>query len=93
MNGQKPMMIDMTPEGCKTPEGAAKVNEAIRAFEDSAAALANAAMEFFDTYEDDILRMTRDWEIGSMKDDMADIRVMIQTRRKAQEEFLKSLAG
>src|ERR1035438_4055031 len=49
------LTIDITPVGCTTPEGNAKVAKAIKDFDDTSAALANTATEFFDTHESDIL--------------------------------------
>jgi len=47
-------MIDITPVGCQTPEGNAKVAKAVKEFDDAGAALANAAIEFFDNHASDI---------------------------------------
>ena len=40
LNGRtpvEPLMIDITPVGCQTPEGNAKVNKAIKYFDDASA--------------------------------------------------------
>ena len=55
LNGRtpaEPLMIDITPVGCSTPEGNARVAKAIKDFDDATAALANAAIEFLDVSED-----------------------------------------
>jgi len=86
-----PMTVDLTPVGLQTPEGSAKVASAIGEFEDSAAALANAAITFFDTHEEDILHCMEMYD--GIADDVAEIRKLIVRRRKAQEAFLRSMAG
>jgi hypothetical protein len=83
--------IDITPAGLQTQEGIARVNEATREFEDSAAALANAAMEFFDTLEDDILHCMEMYE--GVADDVHEMRTLIVARRRKQDAFLRALTG
>lgn len=83
--------IDFTPKSLTTPGGIARVNKATQEFEDSAAALANAAIAFFDTHEDDILHCMEMYE--GIADDVQDIRALIVTRRQKQEAFLRALSG
>lgn len=83
--------IDITPVALTTPEGIERVNKATREFEDSAAALANAAIEFFDTHEDDILHCMEMYE--GIAEDIHQIRALIGARRRKQEAFLRALAG
>jgi hypothetical protein len=83
--------IDITPVGCQTPEGAARVAKAMKEFEDSAASLANASMEFFDTHEKDILHCMTMYE--DVADDVHQIRALIGARRRKQEAFLRAVAG
>lgn len=83
--------IDITPESCKTPEGAARVAKAMQEFEDSGAALANAAIEFFDSHEEDLLHCMEMYE--GVRDDVHQIRALIGARRRKQDAFLRAVAG
>ncbi len=83
--------IDITPESCKTAEGAARVQKAMQEFEDSNAALANAATEFFDTHEDDILHCMEMYE--GVAEDVHQVRALIGARRRKQDAFLRAVAG
>lgn len=85
------MTIDLTPEGCKTPEGAARVRKATQEFEDANAAVANKATEFLDTHEDDILHCMEMYE--GIADDVRELRALIVARRKKQDAFLRAVAG
>ena len=83
--------IDITPVGCQTPEGAARVAKAMKEFEDSAAALANASIEFFDTHEENILHCMTMYE--GVAEDVHQIRALIGARRRKQDAFLRAVAG
>jgi hypothetical protein len=83
--------IDITPVGCQTPEGAARVAKAIKEFEDSSASLANASIEFFDTHEEDILHCMTMYE--GVAEDVHQIRALIGARRRKQDAFLRAVAG
>ena len=83
--------IDITPRGLTTPEGIARVNNATREFESSAAELANAAIQFFNQYEEHILHCMEMYE--GVKDDVTEIRALIDARLEKQEAFLRALAG
>jgi hypothetical protein len=85
------MTIDITPVGCQTPEGAARVAKAMKEFEDSAASLANASIEFFDTHEKDILHCMTMYE--GVAEDVHQIRALIGARRRKQGAFLRAVAG
>lgn len=82
--------IDITPAGCKTPEGAARVKQTMDAFEESHAQVANAATEFYRnltncyTYEE--FREVMD-------DEGADLKTLIERRSKAQDNFLRAVTG
>ena len=84
-------IIDITPEGCKTPEGGKRVAEAQTAWDSAAHALANAAIEFFDTYEDNMRgRFLGDAGFG---EDLHQIRALIGALRRKQDTFLNAVAG
>jgi hypothetical protein len=82
--------VDITPPALKTAEGAARLTAAQKEFEDSAAALANEAIIFFDTWEDDILHAMKQYEIA---EDVAAIRALIVKRRRKQNAFLQALGA
>ena len=94
LNGRtpaEPLMIDITPVDCQTPEGNAKVNKAIKDFDDAGAALANAAIEFLDTHESDILHAMEMYP--GVAEDVHQLRALIGTRNRKQEAFLSAVAG
>jgi hypothetical protein len=83
--------IDFTPKSLTTPGGIARVNQATREFEDSAAELANTAMHFFDQHGADILHCMAMYD--GIAEDVAEIRELIATRKQKQEAFLRALSG
>ena len=89
--------IDITPEGCKTPEGAAKVRTAQTDWDDATHALANALIEFLDTHEDDLTAAMDTYEdthsIEGWRDDLHQLRALIGGRNRKQEAFLRAVAG
>ncbi|HEX5426541.1 MAG TPA: hypothetical protein VFW94_23540 [Candidatus Acidoferrales bacterium] len=89
--------IDLTPESLKTPDGIAKVNEAMRAFEDATVALANAATRFFDDWmsflREALKRYGTDADRDGLTDDLHQIEALIGGRNRAQERFLRAVAG
>jgi hypothetical protein len=95
LNGRtpaEPLMIDITPVGCfSTPEGNAKVAKAIKDFDDAGAALANAATEFFDTHESDILHAMEMYP--GVAEDVHQLSALIGARNRKQEAFLSAVAG
>lgn len=94
----KTMTIDITPQGMKTPEGIARVNAATRAFEDSAAELANRTMYFLNEHSVLLQSLTRargfmDEQFSQFDEDLAELKRLAAHREKMQEAFLRSLAG
>ena len=85
------LTIDITPVGCTTPEGNAKVAKAIKDFDDASAALANAAIEFFDTHESDFLHAMGMYP--GVAEDVHQLRALIGARNRKQEAFLSAVAG
>lgn len=89
----QPHAIDLTPESCKTPEGAAKVAAALEAWTHSQADLANAASAFLDAYETEM----GDFESGENGEDARqDYKELVKaadTMATAQDTFLRTLAG
>ena len=80
--------IDFTPPGCKTPEGNARVNEAIEAFAASSAEVANAASHFFDNYQ-----VIYEDDDNAKVEDYQELQALIADRRSKQEEFLRAVSG
>jgi hypothetical protein len=87
----RPLMIDITPVGCSTPKGAARVAKAIKDFVDAGAALANAAIEFFDTHESDILHAMEMYP--GVAEDVHQLQALIGARNRKQGAFLAAVVG
>ena len=85
------LTIDIISVGCTTPEGNAKVAKAIKDFDDAGAALANAAIEFFDTHESDILHAMEMYR--GVAEDVHQLRALIGARNRKHEAFLSAVAG
>lgn len=83
--------IDITPESMKTPEGAQRVNAALKEFEDSHADVANAATRFVREYGYVIEQALKDDEPGAQ--DFAELRALMDERAKKQDNFLRALSG
>ena len=83
--------IDITPRGLTTPEGVERVRKATEEFESSVAEVANAATNFFNQYEADLLHCMEMYE--GVKDDVTEIRALIDARSEKQEAFLRAVAG
>lgn len=83
--------IDLTPVGCTTPEGQARVTASLKAFEDSGATLANAAIQFVDHYRSDILDALG--TVPGLREDFRELTNLIDARRRKQEEFMRAVAG
>ena len=78
-----PMTIDITPVGCSTPEGAARVQNAMREFADATANVANEADQILDYHDQDDLG-PQEWQV---------LRDLLGTRRLKQDALLKAVAG
>jgi hypothetical protein len=92
-----PVTVDLTPRGCTTPEGRARVLVAQQAFDDSAAALANAAMEFFDNHGNLVMEAIRGVEDAALRKELrkqfSGVTALMTARLRAQEAFLRAVAG
>jgi hypothetical protein len=86
--------IDLTPRGCTTPEGIERTNKAMHEFEDSAVAVANAAMRFVHNHEFALVEMVvREQDASNIREDFAELRELVRARRVAQDEFLRAVSG
>lgn len=90
--------IDITPAGCQTPEGIARVNKAMREFDDATAEVANAATRFFDDHRLTLVEVAGGVSICeddriALKDDLRQLQAIIGTRRPKQEALLRAIAG
>lgn len=90
---EEPQYIDMTPPGLKTPEGAAKVKDAMNKVEEASARVACQAQYLVDNFRPEIiaaLTAAGDPEaVICFKDLIKDL----DARAKAQDEFLNAVAG
>jgi hypothetical protein len=94
-NATKTRYIDLTPEGCKTPEGNARVNAALEVWQGHQANMANESASFFREFGDGILRGERpDAEtFADLREAIGDLRETAKNMATAQEEFLRAVAG
>jgi hypothetical protein len=77
------MTIDITPVGCSTPEGAARVQNAMREFADATANVANEADQILDYHDQDDLG-PQEWQV---------LRDLLAVRRVKQDALLNAVAG
>jgi len=85
-----PNIIDFTPRGLLTEEGNQRNRKAIDELGHANANLLNALVECLTTsssMEDSLRR------IGVEPDGIQDVMQMVETRKAATEEFLRSLTG
>lgn len=96
------VFIDITPEVLKTPQGRARVNQAVKEFEDATANVANAAADFIDDYGADIGFMLAGFirnhggdggEYAGAPEELQALRDAIAIRRAKQEAFLRAMAN
>ena len=92
--------IDITPPGLQTPEGIARVNEAVKAQEQAIVHVANVATFFINNYawviEGAAKRCANPLENGDAEEmlkDLDEVREAIKQRNAAGDEFLLALAG
>lgn len=79
--------IDITPVGCQTPEGNARVAKAMKAFDDSSAEVANKATEF-------LRELLLEVKIpNALADDLKELTAAINRRKAIQEAFLRAVAS
>ena len=87
----EPVTIDITPEGCKTPEGRKRVADAQREWDSVTHELANVLKEFVD------LGVTLCEKRGNGFvpdfDAISQIQNLIGARDRKQEAFLRAVAG
>ncbi len=81
----EPTIIDLTPEGCKTPEGNKRVNDAMDAWNHATATVANLAETAMQEGYFTVL--------SGHEEDLATLRASIQDRSEKQEDFLRAVAG
>lgn len=82
-------IIDITPEVLKTLAGAARVNQAVKEFEDASADVANNAISFLDNWADEIAAIGN----REMIEELNDLNSAIENRRRKQEAFLRAMAN
>jgi hypothetical protein len=87
--------IDLTPRGCTTPEGQARVAQAQRDMDSANAELANAAEQFFANHEMALIEMisAEAKSEPDIREDWAELQSMLATRHKVREEFMRAVAG
>ena len=88
-------IIDLTPVGCRTPGGVARVTKAMEAWQNSQAELANGAMFFLKEYADDLRRLMTEFEEDSTEaiEELNALEALIATMVAKQEEFVLAVAG
>jgi hypothetical protein len=81
VNYSEPETIDITPVGCQTPEGNARVNAAMKAFEEAREEVARLAT---------MLHKDGCFDDSSVFD---ELRAAIEERFEAENAFLRAVAG
>ena len=89
----KTFTIDITPEGCKTPEGVEKVNTAMKAFQESREEVARLATLLVNQHKDDIKRQLKVSGEDEALDAFRDLIEAVDTRLEAQDAFLRAVVG
>lgn len=86
--------IDFTPPGLKTPDGSARVNAALKEWDDATAAVANAIQHWMDAHGSDVTHVLRQHgDFGAALDDIHQLTALIGARSRKQDAFLKAVAG
>jgi hypothetical protein len=84
-------IINLTPQGLKTPEGIKCVNDALDEWNGSAHAVANAVDEFLQDYStfltQDVLRH------AGVTEAIHQLTALVGARNRKQEVFLRAIAG
>ncbi len=76
--------IDITPVGCQTPEGVARVAKAKEEWDSATYLLANTLRELMDNYV---------YGEGFTGDELHQLKALIGARDRKQEAFLRAVAG
>ena len=74
--------IDITPVGCQTPEGNARVNQVLQRIDQTSRRVADAAQ-----------RYVKAFDAESQTSELDELRAAIQERQSAYTEFLRAVAG
>jgi hypothetical protein len=77
--------IDITPAGCTTPEGNARVQAAQQEWDSATMVVANAAEQLVGNYREGLLFHYRE--------DVRGLKAAIAVRERAKEAFLRAVAG
>ncbi len=85
--------IDITPESLKTPDGIAKVNAAMEAYRESREAIAHLATVFVMQHKSEVSHGLRKAGYDYILDDLRELVTAVDDRRKAEEAFLRAVAG
>lgn len=86
--------IDITPVGCKTPEGVKRVNEAMNAWQSYQADVANDAAALLKEFGPGLtLKPGGYGEEPVLQAVLEELGERVKAMLKAQDEFLKALAG
>ena len=86
-------VMDLTPRGCETPEGVARVNKAMEAFESSHVVVANEATAFLRKYKDYIEAAMVQCPDPDSVADYRELEQAVAGRGEAQDAFLRAVAG
>jgi S-ribosylhomocysteine lyase LuxS involved in autoinducer biosynthesis len=89
LNGAAPQTIDITPVGCQTPEGNARVLAAQQEWDSATHLLANTLKELLDSG----ITLHRPDYNPPDRESMHQINALIGARDRKQEAFLRAVAG
>ena len=91
IGNSKAETIDITPVGCQTPEGNARVLQAHQEWDSATHLLANTVKQFFDAFEDPIRGLFL--VDASLCEELHQLRALIGARDRKQEAFLRAVCG
>ena len=94
-HGPKTETIDITPEGCKTPEGNKRVNDAMTAFQESREEVARLATSLLrnETILDILRAGLEAQEEHEAIDQLDALYDAVGVRMRAEEDFVLAVAG
>lgn len=101
LDADNPLDVDTThtitllPKGCETPEGAARVQRTMDAWNNTHAEVANRATQFLKLYAATIAEGLKEhaYDVDGALADLKELQELMEDRDSKQEEFLKAVCG
>lgn len=89
----KTTTINITPEGCKTPEGIERVNKALEAKDSAAYDVTNRTINLLKECGDILEKQLAKDDDEYAKEQYDELKEAIKTYQDATEEFLYAISG